>query len=208
LLLALPAAAGLIVLRTPLISLLYRSQVFDDRSVALVAWALLWYALGLIGHSMVEIASRAFYALHDTRTPVMVGVTAMTLNIIFSLLFTAWFDRLGWMPHGGLALSSSLATFLEMLALLYLMRRRLAGLEGMSIARLVTKSALAAGGMGAALWFWLAQSGGMPIVVQVTGGLAAGILVNALLVIALRVPEARQGMMLIRSRLKSAGGGQ
>lgn len=208
LLLALPAAAGLIVLRTPLISLLYRSQVFDDRSVALVAWALLWYALGLIGHSMVEIASRAFYALHDTRTPVMVGVTAMTLNIIFSLLFTAWFDRLGWMPHGGLALSSSLATFLEMLALLYLMRRRLAGLEGMSIARLVTKSALAAGGMGAALWFWLAQSGGMPIVVQVTGGLAAGILIYALLVIALRVPEARQGMMLIRSRLKSAGGGQ
>jgi putative peptidoglycan lipid II flippase len=157
---------------------------------------------------MVEIASRAFYALHDTRTPVMVGVTAMTLNVIFSLLFTAWFDRLGWMPHGGLALSSSLATFLEMLALLYLMRRRLAGLEGMSIARLVTKSALAAGGMGAVLWFWLAQSGGMPIVVQVTGGLAAGILVYALLVIALRVPEARQGMMLIRSRLKSAGGGQ
>ncbi|HSV86954.1 MAG TPA: murein biosynthesis integral membrane protein MurJ [Levilinea sp.] len=204
LLLALPAAAGLILLRTPVITLLFTgsSSAFDERSVQLVAWALLWYGLGLVGHSVVEIVSRAFFALHDTRTPVMVGVAGMTLNIVFSLLFSSWFARLGWMPHGGLALSSSLATFLEMLALLYLLRRRLQGLEGMSIARAVMKSALAAGGMGAALWFWLAQFGGIPVVVQVAGGLVTGILVYGLLVVLLRVPEVRQGVMLVRSRLK------
>ncbi len=50
----------------------------------LVAWALAWYAAGLVGHSLLELLSRAFYALHDTRTPVSVGVIAMSLNIGFS----------------------------------------------------------------------------------------------------------------------------
>jgi putative peptidoglycan lipid II flippase len=204
-LLALPAAVGLILLRVPVIELLYTgsSSAFDARSVELVAWALLWYGLGLVGHSVVEIISRAFYALHDTRTPVMVGVAAMTLNIVFSLLFSAWFARIGWMPHGGLALGNSLATFLEMLVLLYLMRRRLEGLEGRAILRALGKAALAAGGMGAALWLWLGQTAGLPVTVQVVGGLAAGALVYGLLAALLRVPEVRQGVMLVRSRLRA-----
>jgi putative peptidoglycan lipid II flippase len=204
LLLALPAATGLILMRGPVIRLLYTgtSSFFDDRSVQLVAWALLWYGLGLVGHSVVEIISRAFYALHDTRTPVMVGVAAMSLNIVFSLLFSAWFARMGWMPHGGLALGNSLATFLEMLVLLYLMRRRLNGLEGGTILKAVVKGGLAAGGMGLVLWVWLSQFSALPGVVQVTGGIAAGVLVYGLLVALLRVPEVRQGFRLVRSRLK------
>jgi putative peptidoglycan lipid II flippase len=202
LLLALPAAAGLILLRVPVIRLLYSSAVFDERSVQLVAWALLWYGLGLVGHSVVEIVSRAFYALHDTRTPVLVGVAAMSLNIVFSLLFSAWFARIGWMPHGGLALGNSLATFLEMLALLYLMRRRLEGLEGAAILKAVGKSALAVGGMGLALGLWLGQSGGLPAAVQVAVGLAAGALVYGGLAALLRVPEVYQVVRLVRARLR------
>jgi putative peptidoglycan lipid II flippase len=202
LLLALPAATGLILLRIPIITMLYSSSAFDERSVQLVAWALLWYGVGLVGHSVVEIISRAFYALHDTRTPVMVGAAAMSLNIVFSLLFSAWFARIGWMPHGGLALGNSLATFLEMLVLLYLMRRRLGGLEGTAILSAVGKSGLAAGGMGLVLWFWLAQFGGLPVIVQVAGGLAGGALVYGTLIALLRVPEVRLGISMVRSRLK------
>ena len=88
LLLSLPASIGLVLLREPIIRLLYQGGRFDVRSTELVAWALLWYAAGLVGHCVVEIVSRAFYALHDTKTPVIVGVLAMSLNIGFSLLFT------------------------------------------------------------------------------------------------------------------------
>ncbi len=69
LLLAIPASVGLILLRQPVVALLYQRGEFGPESTAIVAWALLWYAAGLVGHSVVEIISRAFYALHDTKTP-------------------------------------------------------------------------------------------------------------------------------------------
>ena len=130
LLLAVPASLGLILLRQPLVTIIYQRGEFGAASTQLVAWALLWYAAGLVGHSVVEIVSRAFYALHDTKTPVFVGVAAMSLNVGLSYLFSFLFARAGWMPHGGLALANSLATFLEMGALLFFMRRRLIGIEG------------------------------------------------------------------------------
>jgi len=82
LLLALPATIGLALLRVPLVRVLYERGSFDATSTQMVAWALLWYALGLTGHSLVEVLSRAFYAMHDTKTPVLVGVVAMTGNIL------------------------------------------------------------------------------------------------------------------------------
>ena len=130
LLLAIPASVGLILFRTPLVQFLYQRGEFTAQSTALVAWALLWYAAGLVGHALVEILSRAFYALHDTRTPVTVGVVAMGLNIAFSLLFSSLFLQVGWMPHGGLALANSVATGLESIVLIFLMRKRLNGLNG------------------------------------------------------------------------------
>jgi putative peptidoglycan lipid II flippase len=124
LLLSIPAALGLILLREPLVTLLYQRGEFDERSTELVAWALLWFAVGLVSHAVVEILARAFYALHDTKTPVLIGILAMSLNVVFSYAFSALFTRLGWMPHGGLALANSIATTLEMAGLLILMRRK------------------------------------------------------------------------------------
>ncbi|MDH5644126.1 MAG: murein biosynthesis integral membrane protein MurJ, partial [Gemmatimonadota bacterium] len=62
LLMALPASVGLIILREPLIATLYQRGEFDGQDVQLVAWALLWYAAGLVGHSIMEVLTRAFYA--------------------------------------------------------------------------------------------------------------------------------------------------
>ncbi|GAB4549427.1 MAG: murein biosynthesis integral membrane protein MurJ [Anaerolineae bacterium] len=128
--LTLPAAVGLVWLREPLVSAIFRGGEFDTWSVQATGWALLFYALGLAGHALVEIVARAFYALHDTRTPVLVGILAMLANILLSLGFISLFTRLGWMPHGGLALANSAATTGEMVILLYLIRQRLGGLDG------------------------------------------------------------------------------
>jgi putative peptidoglycan lipid II flippase len=128
--LTLPAAVGLIWLREPLIRAIFEGGEFDAWSTQATAWALIFYALGLVSHALVEIVTRAFYALHDTRTPVAVGITAMLANIALSVGLMAFFRELGWMPHGGLALANSLATTGETAGLLYLINRRLGGLGG------------------------------------------------------------------------------
>ncbi|RME89297.1 MAG: murein biosynthesis integral membrane protein MurJ, partial [Anaerolineae bacterium] len=180
LLLSAPATAGLILLRRPLIAMLYQRGEFGPRSTELVAWALLWYAAGLIGHSVVEILARAFYALHDTKTPVLVGATAMSLNVGFSFAFAALFERVGWMPHGGLALANSLATALEMSGLLFLMQRRLGGIEGKKIARGAGQAALATLGMALALGAWVRAAGPRAAWLVTLGGMGIGATVYAL----------------------------
>jgi putative peptidoglycan lipid II flippase len=200
-LLSLPASIGLILLRQPLVAMLYQRGAFDERSTALVAWALLWYAAGLAGHCLVEVLARAFYAMHDTRTPVVVGATAMGLNVAFSIAFAALFTQWGWMPHGGLALGNSLATALEALALVWLMRRRLEGLEGRSLLTAGIQATLATVGMSAALAGWLSMSAAWPSWAAALGGAALGGGVYGTLVLLLGVTEARQVIAAVRRRL-------
>src|SRR5687767_14089455 len=162
LMLALPASIGLILLREPLISFLYQRGKFDAQDVQLAAWALLWYAAGLVGHSVMEVLTRAFYAQHDTKTPVIIGTIAMGLNVLFSFAFASLFRQMGWMPHGGLALANSLATALEATALFVFMAKRLKGLEGSYIARGLAACMVASLGMGVSLWFWIHATGILP----------------------------------------------
>ncbi|MEA3325732.1 MAG: murein biosynthesis integral membrane protein MurJ [Chloroflexota bacterium] len=201
LLLAIPASIGLILLRTPLVALLYQRGAFTPRSTELVAWALLWYAAGLVGHALVEILSRAFYALHDTRTPVIVGVVAMALNIGFSLLFSALFARMGWMPHGGLALANSLATALESIVLVILMRKRLNGLERRFIWKGVGISILGSGIMAAVVIGWGALVGEGQRLLMVVGGLVLGLGAYLGLMWGSKMPELRGMVRVFRSRI-------
>jgi putative peptidoglycan lipid II flippase len=201
LLLAVPASLGLVLLRRPLVAALYQRGNFSAESTQLVAWALLWYGAGLVGHCVVEIVARAFYALHDTKTPVMVGVAAMTLNLGFSLLFSALFTRWGLMPHGGLALANSLATFLEMIGLLYLMRRRLNGLEGSRVWKAVAQASLAVVGMGAGVAWWLMFSQGFSVYLITLGGVVIGVAIYAVLLIVQRTPEVQWGWNVLRAKM-------
>lgn len=198
--LSLPASIGLVLLRAPIVSLLFERGKFDPHSSQLVAWALLWYAAGLVGHSLVEIVSRAFYALQDTKTPVLVGAAAMSLNVLFSLVFSAFFDRVGWMPHGGLALANSLATTLEMAVLLYLMRRRLDGLEGKLLLSGSAQAVLATLVMSLALGLWLGWSHDLSAWVTGGIGVVVGGAVYAAGILVLRVPEARELLSLLPMR--------
>jgi len=201
LLLAVPASLGLILLRDPLVTVIFQRGQFDAESTRLVAWALLWYAAGLVGHSVVEIVSRAFYALHDTKTPVSIGVAAMSLNISLSILLSAQFVRWGWMPHGALALANSIATFIEMSALLVAMRRRLAGLEGSRVLSGLMQALIGGGIMALALWGWLTFTRGSSVWLVALGGVVVGSVVYALALVAQRVPEVKMLFESIKKRL-------
>lgn len=201
LLLAIPASVGLILLRRPVVDLLLRRGEFGAQSSELVSWALLWYAAGLVSHSVVEILARAFYAAHDTKTPVTIGVAAMILNIAFSLLFAGIFRAVGWMPHGGLALANTLATTLEMIGLGILMRKRLKGLEGRSFTRSAMAALISSGAMALALWGWLTFTAGRANWLAAGGGIALGGLIYGLLAYILGAPELRGLAGALRRKL-------
>lgn len=164
--LTVPAAVALFVLRVPLVQAVFERRAFGPESTQLVAFALQFYALGLVAHAVVEISVRAFYAMHDTWTPVRVGVAAMILNI--ALCFW-WVEPLGF---GGLALANTVATTVEMLFLLWLARRRLH-------ARLITGASPVAAHAGSA--HAAAAGFGSDLVMGLARSLAAGALMGGVL---------------------------
>jgi len=201
--LAFPASIGLILLREPLIAMLYQRGKFDGHDTQLVAWALLWYAAGMVGHSIMEILTRAFYAQHDTKTPVFIGVVAMGLNVAFSILFAKVFTSIGWMPHGGLALANSFATALEAAALFIVMRKRLNGIDGKQILNGFIFSTLGVLSMTVVIlgWFYLGKNLSVWIIAPIGVILGGGVYFAALWV--LRVPELQYMLSGVLRRLKN-----
>jgi putative peptidoglycan lipid II flippase len=185
--LTIPAAVGLLTLGEPLVALLFERGAFEAGSTEGVTWALTFYALGLAGHAGVEIVARAFYALHDTWTPVWVGGVAMGINIVLSLALGAVFGWAGLPAYGGLALANSIAVLLEMVWLISLVRSRLGGLEERALLGSVARSGLAAVVMAAGLMLWrwgmVGRAdwlvGGVGIVLGAGGYLAIASLVGA-----------------------------
>lgn len=117
--LTLPSAAGLVVLREPIISVLFERNEFDAYSTAITSSALMYYCLGLFAYAGVHILSRGFYARQDTRTPVKTAMLAMALNAGLNvvLMFP--------LQAGGIALATSAAAAVNFLLLF----RRMAGAE-------------------------------------------------------------------------------
>ncbi len=196
--LSIPATVGLLALGRPLVEMLFERGAFQAASTEAVTWALAFFALGLVGHAGLEIIARAFYALHDTLTPVLVFGLAMGLNVALSLTLPGVFGAAGWPPYAGLALANSVATLLEMMALLALIRRRMGGLEGRRMLVGFAKSGLAALVMGAALLGWRAALPDAGSLVLGGGGVVLGAAVYLGVALLLRVEELRAVARLVR----------
>jgi putative peptidoglycan lipid II flippase len=118
--LTIPASIGLMVLGEPVIRLFFERNQFTSASTSATAFALVFFAIGLAGHATVEIVDRVFYALHDTRSPVLVAVSAIGLNVVLSLVLMQT-----PLNYGGLALANSIAALCEAAILIRLVSWRL-----------------------------------------------------------------------------------
>jgi putative peptidoglycan lipid II flippase len=142
-----PSMIGLLVLGRPIIQLFFQRGAFDFYSTLMTDQALFFYSLGLWAFSGGRVLVSAFYALQDTRTPVLVAAIAMAANFIFSLLL------MGPLLHGGLALSLSLSSSLQIFLLVIFLKRRVGVLDTRAILISSGKSGAAAVIMGLALHF-------------------------------------------------------
>jgi len=142
-----PAMVGLIVLREPIITLLFERGAFDSFTTIMTARALLYYSLGLWAFAALRVFVSAFYSLQDTKTPVKVAVVAMVANIVFSVILMRT-----PLEHGGLALALSLASTLQLFMLIFLLRKRLGGIEGRVVIGSMVRSFLSSLIMGACIY--------------------------------------------------------
>jgi len=168
--LTMPATVGLIMWGEPIVRLLLQRGEFNAESTQATVWALQFFALGLISHAILEITTRAFYALRNTRTPVMIAVVAMAINMGLSLLFMRLFAWLGYAPHGGLALANSMAVTVELVILLKLLQPEMGGVVPSGFGVSAAKMVLATVGMGLVLLFMPNQGNVMAVMGIAIGG--------------------------------------
>lgn len=143
-----PAMVGLVFCATPIFSLLFMGGAFDYAKAANCGIALLYYSLGLSFVALVRVLVPAFYALKDTKTPVMIAFVAFVLNLLFSLAL------MGPMQHGGLALASSCSALGNMLLLLWFLQKKIGPFGGRAIAVSGLKAIVASIPMAAAV-YWI-----------------------------------------------------
>ena len=133
---------------------MYQYGKFSGQNTDWVAWALILYTIGLVGHATLEVVVRAFYALHDTKTPVLVGATAMTINLILSILLVILFNKIGWIALGGLALSTLHRCLPETGILFALLHKRLNGFQGRQLATGTAAAILGSLAMSVIIILW------------------------------------------------------
>lgn len=139
---AIPAAVGLIALAGPMTNVLFERGQFDLAARHGVITAIVFFAVGLPAFAAIKIVVGVFYALKDTATPTKAAVWCMALNIVLNLIL------MGPLKHGGLALATSLASFANVGALVWVLRKRLGKIDGRRMATaagLMTLSSLIMG---------------------------------------------------------------
>ena len=139
-----PATIGLIALSHPIVRVIFERNAFLPSDTTATATALRYYAVGLLGYSIVRIASPTFYALGDSRTPVRISIASVGVNAVLNVVLA---PLLG---YGGLALGTSVAALFNAGGLLWLLHARLDGLEDRRVVSSLVRIVIASLLMGTA----------------------------------------------------------
>ena len=137
---AIPATAGILLVAKPLIRALFEHGSFQSADTSQVAWTLSFYAMGLTGYFLQQLAARAFYSMQDSKTPALSAVAAVLVNVILNLTLI-WF-----LGTGGLAAATAICSYLQVTILVKVLHRRLGHsvLEGLRVTVVKTLAATAA----------------------------------------------------------------
>ena len=202
LMLNVPATIGLVALATPIVALIFERGSFTAADTAATAAALACYAPGLLGYSAVKIVVPSFYALGDSRTPALISVGSVALNVALNLLLVKF------LGYRGLALGTAIAAVVNAVTLLHVLRRRLGGLEDRRLVTALAKITVAAACMGlaaAAAERWLASVWPTPEVlgqtIRLGSAIAVGLVVLAGTARVLRIEEFDEARQRILARL-------
>ena len=199
----LPASVGLIALSHPVVRAMYQQGAVTTVQIELVSVILVYYCIGVVGYGAQQILNRGFYAVQDTKSPVLINVFVLLFNIIISIILVGPFT------YRGLAMAYSLSGLLSMLVLGVALRFKIGQYGGKALAKSALQSIIASAVMGVAVYFVangleqvLDLSSKLMQVLQVGIGITAGVVVYAAMAIVMRMEEAQQVLRIVKRKLR------
>lgn len=192
--LTLPAAVGLLVLGTPLVRAFYERGQFGTDSSRAVSYALGFFAFGIVGHGLLEVVARLFYAQKDTLRPLLAALLMLVVTALVSWFF------LPTLGVGGIALGDTLGVFVEVGILLWWLRARLPEANDRPTLVAMGKIGIASTAMAFALLGWLQVAAQMNIYLLAGGGILIGAAVYGGLALLLGLEEVKLVPRLVLRR--------
>jgi putative peptidoglycan lipid II flippase len=141
-----PASAGLMALKTPMINVLFQRGAFGPDAATATASALFYYSIGLFAFAGVKVAASGLYSLQDTKSPFIISIYALIINVVFNIVL------MGPMRHNGLALATSISSIFNFLALLFIFRRKVGGYGARELLGSASKSLAASAVLALVVW--------------------------------------------------------
>ncbi len=202
--LTIPAAVGLMVLCQPIMDLLYGRGKVTEYEVTQMAYALQFYAIGLLGYSGLKVLTPVFYAIDRRWIPMMVSIGSIVLNIFLNWLLMF---KLG-LGHRGLALSTASVAIINFVILYYVMKRAAFGLESRTFLSSLLRVSIASGVMAVVAWlgyvYWIEPWQGRVFIwkaVALGGSISVAGVVYLGMTALLKVEETQDAIALVRRKL-------
>jgi putative peptidoglycan lipid II flippase len=196
-LLVIPATIGVMIFSKEIVTLLFGRGAFTPEAIDMTGGALFYYSIGMIAFGLREILSRAFYALQDTKTPMINATIAVVINIILNLVLSKY------LGIGGLALATSIAAIVSTLLLFITLRRKIGGFGLKEITKSFIKICVASILMGfIALGSFNFFSQNIRQNLALILAIGIGALAYAILIYFMKIPEVDRSIEVMKKKVK------
>lgn len=199
LIITVPATIGIFILSEPMVRLFFQRGAFDDTATLMTSQALVYYSIGLVGSSLRLMLNKVFYSFQDTKTPMINGVFAVILNVIFNLIL------IKHMGHRGLALATSISAIITTMMLFIDLRKKIGPLGIRNIISSLIKTFIAGLMMGILVYLLYFKLGAllpqMKVIqiIMLLLSVAIGAITYFILCLVFKVREMK---LLVRKALK------
>ncbi|WP_289293175.1 murein biosynthesis integral membrane protein MurJ [Romboutsia ilealis] len=200
-LLVVPISIGAIVLSTPIVKFLFQRGEFDARATSMTAIALIMYSIGMVAFGLRDILGKVFYALKDTKTPMVNSAMAIIMNIVLNIILVKYLQL------AGLALATSISVIVCIFLLFGSLKKKIGYFGEDKIIKTTIKSILSAVVMGIVTYFAynmvsnLLGVGFIKEAVSLVVSVGIGAITYAILVTILKVDEVNIITSMMKKKL-------
>jgi putative peptidoglycan lipid II flippase len=197
-LLIVPATVGAMIFAEEIVALLFGRGAFTAEAIAMTGNALFYYSIGMIAIGLRDVLSRTFYALQDSKTPMINATIGVVLNIGLNIILSRC------LGIGGLALATSISAIVAVGLLFVSLRRKIGGLGLRELSKSLVKIGLASVIMGVIVrsgFNYLRQSLGQNLALIIAIGI--GVVIYSILIYSMRIPEVDQTIAAVKRRLRA-----